>query len=83
MRRIGCASALRTSATERLNRLVEIADTRHIGGVAIGVCSDENINGSGVCDQHKRVQLIEAGADCVIPDFRDAIGIIDQLLGQG
>jgi phosphoglycolate phosphatase-like HAD superfamily hydrolase len=62
---------------------VEIADTRHLGGVAIAVCSDEIINGSGTCHPQKRVQLIEAGADCVIPDFRDAIGIIDGLMGQG
>lgn len=62
---------------------VEIADTRHIGGVAIGVCSDENVNGSGICDPYKRAQLIDAGANCVIPDFRDAIGIIDELTGQG
>jgi phosphoglycolate phosphatase-like HAD superfamily hydrolase len=62
---------------------VEIADTRHLGGIAVGVCSDEHVNGSGVCHPHKRSQLIEAGADCVIPDFRDAIPLVDELLGTG
>lgn len=62
---------------------VEIADTRRLGGVAVGVCSDEHVNGSGICHPHKRPQLIEAGADCVIPDFRDAIPLVDELLGKG
>jgi hypothetical protein len=62
---------------------VEIADTRHLGGIAVGVCSDEHLNGSGLCDPLKRRQLAEAGAHCLVPDFRDCIGLIDRLLGKG
>ena len=62
---------------------VEIADTRHVGGLAVGVCSDEHLNGSGVCHPQKRRQLIEAGADCVVPDFRDAMALVDELLAVG
>lgn len=59
---------------------VEIADAKQLGGVAVAVCSDEGENGSGRCDPDKRSQLIEAGADVVIPDFRDAIALVDYLL---
>jgi phosphoglycolate phosphatase-like HAD superfamily hydrolase len=62
---------------------VEIADTRSLGGIAVGVCSDEHVNGSGVCHPIKRQQLTEAGAHCLVPDFRDGAGLIDQLLGKG
>jgi beta-phosphoglucomutase-like phosphatase (HAD superfamily) len=59
---------------------VEIADAHALGAIAVGVCSDENRNGSGICHPHKRRQLIEAGADCVVPDFRDCIALVDSLL---
>ena len=32
----------------------EIKATRNLGGLSIGVCSDEVVNGSGVVDQSKR-----------------------------
>jgi phosphoglycolate phosphatase len=59
---------------------VEIISTKELGGLAIAVCSDENHNGSGVMDAFKRRQLLEAGADAAIPDFRDAIALLDALL---
>ncbi|MDR3405488.1 MAG: HAD hydrolase-like protein [Chthoniobacter sp.] len=59
---------------------VEISATKELGGVAIAVCSDEEHNGSGVMDAFKRGQLLEAGADVAIPDFRDAIALVDYLL---
>jgi FMN phosphatase YigB (HAD superfamily) len=62
---------------------VEIADTRQLGGIAIGVCSDEHVNGSGVCHPLKQRQLAEAGAHCLVPDFRDCIQLIELLLGKG
>ncbi|MHA3770790.1 HAD family hydrolase [Verrucomicrobiota bacterium sgz303538] len=61
---------------------VELANTRELGGVAIAVCSDEDHNGSGVMDEFKRRQLLDAGADAVIPDFRDAGALVDYLLGR-
>ncbi len=60
---------------------VEIADAKHLGGSAVALCSDERVNGSGSCDPHKLRQLIEAGADAAIADFRDAIELIDLLRG--
>lgn len=61
---------------------VEIISTKQLGGLAIAVCSDEDHNGSGVVDAFKRQQLLEAGADAVIPDFRDANTLLDHLLQQ-
>jgi phosphoglycolate phosphatase len=51
---------------------VEIADARHLGGIAIAVCTDEHVNGSGECDPLKKEQLLEAGAHVAIPDFTEA-----------
>ena len=61
---------------------VEIADTKALGGIAIGVCSDERQNGSGRTDAFKRRQLLDAGADAVMPDYRDAAALMDYLLGR-
>lgn len=58
---------------------VEIRDTKSLGGVAIAVCSDEDQNGSGVMDPYKRRQLLDAGADAAIPDYRDAPALLDRL----
>ena len=33
----------------------------------------------GVMDAFKRKQLLDAGADAAIPDFRDAIALMDAL----
>jgi len=48
---------------------VEIEDSKYVGGIAIGVASDE-ANRSGI-DAWKRNRLIEAGADLIVPDFRE------------
>ena len=48
---------------------VELRETRAVGGIAIGIASDENENGSGQCDPHKRRILFEAGAELVLPDY--------------
>lgn len=59
---------------------VEISATKELGGLAIAVCSDEDHNGSGVMDAFKRRQLLEAGADAALPDFRDAVALVDYVL---
>ena len=59
-----------------------IRSTKEIGGLAIAVCSDEDHNGSGVMDPFKQRQLLDAGADAAIPDFRDAIALVDYLTGS-
>ncbi len=58
---------------------VEIAETRRLGGTAIAVCSDEDDNGSGICDPFKREQLLRAGAHEAIADFRDADAALARL----
>ncbi len=63
---------------------VEIENTKQVGGLAVAVASDEAANGSGRVDPWKRRRLLEVGADVVIPDFRDAMPLIDYLLdGSG
>jgi phosphoglycolate phosphatase-like HAD superfamily hydrolase len=57
---------------------VEIALTKQAGGVAVGVASDEDHNGSGAMDPFKVQQLSEAGADLLIADYREP----EQLLGR-
>lgn len=49
---------------------VEIEDSKAAGGQAVGVASDET--GSRATDEWKRNRLIQAGADLIIPDYRDA-----------
>lgn len=58
---------------------VEIANTKEAGGWAIGVASDENTNGSGECDPHKKRQLLAAGADEVIADYREGEGLLARI----
>jgi phosphoglycolate phosphatase len=53
-----------------------------VGGLAVAVASDEAHNGSGRVDEWKRRRLLGVGADAVIPDFRDAIPLVDYLLGR-
>lgn len=48
---------------------VEIEDTKAVGGIAVGVASDE-VNRQGI-NEWKRERLIQAGADLIIPDFRE------------
>ena len=61
---------------------VELSDTKALGGRSIAVCSDEDHNGSGICDTHKERQLLAAGADLAIPDYRDAIALVARLRGR-
>jgi phosphoglycolate phosphatase len=61
---------------------VEIQNTKEAGGLAVAVASDEAHNGSGRMDEWKRQRLRGVGADVVIPDFRDAIPLLDVLLGK-
>ena len=61
---------------------VEIENTKEAGGLAVAVASDEANNGSGQFDEWKRQRLLGVGADVVIPDFRDAITLLDIILGR-
>jgi phosphoglycolate phosphatase len=56
---------------------VEIEDTKAVGGVAVGVASNEAAR-SGI-DEWKRRRLIAAGADIIVPDFREGSALLAYL----
>jgi phosphoglycolate phosphatase-like HAD superfamily hydrolase len=49
--------------------MVETAEVKRVGGVAVGVASSEYGSGPGVVNPSKRATLIQAGADLIIPDY--------------
>jgi phosphoglycolate phosphatase len=61
---------------------VEIQNVKSSGGTAVAVASDE-ANRSGKPDQWKRNRLIGAGADLVVPDFRDYGPLLGYLWRSG
>jgi len=56
---------------------VEIEDTKAAGGIAVGVASNEATR-CGI-NEWKRKRLIEAGADIIVPDFRDHQSLVAYL----
>jgi len=60
---------------------VEIHETKNVGGLAVAVASDEEINGSGKPDPWKRRQLLRAGADVVVADFSPADELLEMIFG--
>ncbi len=61
---------------------VEIADCKAVGGLAVAVASDEALR-SGKPDAWKRERLIGAGADIVIPDYREEKALTDYVWKGG
>jgi phosphoglycolate phosphatase len=59
---------------------VEIEDTKAVGGIAVGVASNEDTR-QGI-DPWKRERLIQAGADLIIPDFRECEALTAYLFRQ-
>jgi phosphoglycolate phosphatase len=57
---------------------VEIQNIKSVGGVAVAVASDE-AQRSGKPDAWKRERLIGAGADVVIPDYREHRALLGYL----
>lgn len=57
---------------------VETQAMSELGGLAIGVACDEQ-HRSGVTDEAKRPQLIEAGAAVIVPDYRHAVEFVEHL----
>ncbi len=49
---------------------VEIANIKQLGGIAIGCATDEE-HRSGRVEEWKRTRLIQAGADVIVPDYRN------------
>jgi phosphoglycolate phosphatase len=60
---------------------VEIEDTRSAGGISVGVASNEESR-HGI-DERKRERLIDAGADIIIPDFRNQEKLVAYLFAEG
>jgi hypothetical protein len=48
----------------------------------VAVASDEAHNGSGRVDAWKRERLLGVGADVVIPDYRDAVPLLNYILAS-
>jgi phosphoglycolate phosphatase-like HAD superfamily hydrolase len=59
---------------------VEIENTKQAGGIAVGVASDE-ARREGT-NEWKRQRLIGAGADLIIPDFREHQELLSYLWGE-
>lgn len=60
---------------------VELRHGKQFGGIAVGVASDE-ARGYG-WNESKRVRLIRAGADVMVPDFGEAESLIAYLFPEG
>ena len=58
---------------------VEIENIREAGGYAVGVASNESER-AGI-DEWKRERLIRAGANIIIPDYRDINALEKELFG--
>jgi phosphoglycolate phosphatase-like HAD superfamily hydrolase len=56
---------------------VEIEELKRVGGIAVGVASDETYR-TGINDW-KRQRLIRAGADIIIPDYRERDSLLEYL----
>jgi phosphoglycolate phosphatase-like HAD superfamily hydrolase len=56
---------------------VEIENVKEVGGIAVGVATEE-AKREGI-DEWKRNRLIDAGADIIIPDFREGTRLISHL----
>jgi phosphoglycolate phosphatase-like HAD superfamily hydrolase len=56
---------------------VEIEEVKRAGGIAVGVASDEKLR-TGINDW-KRNRLIQAGADIIVPDYRDLDALLEYL----
>tara|TARA_Y100000589_G_scaffold329427_1_gene375979 strand:- start:521 stop:1276 length:756 start_codon:yes stop_codon:yes gene_type:complete len=60
----------------------EIKAAKALGGLAVAICSDEEVNGSGIIDENKLPILLDGGADCVIADYRDPATLYNLLTGK-
>jgi phosphoglycolate phosphatase-like HAD superfamily hydrolase len=56
---------------------VEIEEIKRAGGIAVGVASDEKFR-TGI-NNWKRNRLIQAGADIIVPDYRDVDALLEFL----
>jgi phosphoglycolate phosphatase len=59
---------------------VEIEDAKAVGGIAVGVASNEDTR-TGI-NEWKRARLIQAGADIIVPDFREHAALVAYLFAE-
>ena len=59
---------------------VEIEEVKGVGGIAVGVASDE-VRRSGI-NQWKRNRLVQAGADIIIPEYRQRDALLQYLFEE-
>ncbi|RKY58112.1 MAG: HAD family hydrolase [Candidatus Latescibacterota bacterium] len=59
---------------------VEIEEAKKVGGIAVGVASDE-VRREGI-NEWKRRRLMEAGADVIVPDFRGHEKLVRYLMAE-
>jgi phosphoglycolate phosphatase-like HAD superfamily hydrolase len=59
---------------------VEIADSKSVGGIAVGLATNE-AERQGV-DEWKRARLIDAGADLIVPDFSQHRNLVAYLFEE-
>jgi phosphoglycolate phosphatase len=55
---------------------IEISEVNALGGLTIGVAGDDTTFGSGRIDEFKRRQLLDCGADLIVPDYQHAANLI-------
>lgn len=60
---------------------VEIKEAKAVKGIAVGVASDEY--SPGRVNLWKRDRLVRAGADIIIPDFREYPALLEYLFSEG
>jgi phosphoglycolate phosphatase len=60
--------------------VTEMVETKLVGGIAVGVASNEATR-IGI-DERKRELLIQAGADIIVPDFREHDELVGYLFEQ-
>ena len=61
---------------------VEIENGKEVGALTVAVASDEANNGSGKFDEWKLKRLLGVGADVAVPDYRDAVLLLDAIEGK-
>lgn len=59
---------------------VEIEEAKKVGGIAIGVASDEQNPGGR--DEWKRNRLVSAGADAIVPDYSRLPELLAYIFGK-
>lgn len=59
----------------------EVAEAKKAGGYAVGVAMDRKT--TNLINEKKRAKMLEAGADCIIPNFTNAQRLVKFLMRRG